>query len=103
MSPICIALARIDCIYYSRVAAYSNVDFGRVNFLKYSRLYQFFFTFRLRSVSSDWTFRKLSRVSAPGGILASGFSNLQDVDTSTDENEFQYEDELNEVVNETDV
>ena len=54
-------------------------------------------------MSSDWTFRKLSRVSAPGGILSTGFSNLQDVDTSTDENEFQYEDELNEIVNETDV
>ena len=58
-------------------------------------------------MSTDWSFRKLSRVSAPGGIMASGFSTLHDADiedSSTDENEFHYEeDDTEELINETDV
>jgi chromosome segregation ATPase len=67
-------------------------------------------TSRLRSVPTDiLSFRRMSRVSAPGGIMSSGFNVLQDVeDTSTDENEFSYagdeeEDEEDEMVHETDV
>ena len=54
---------------------------------------------------SDLNFRRISRISAPGTIMTSGFSTLHDQedldDTSTDENEFSYTGE--EVINETDV
>ena len=50
---------------------------------------------RLRNVSSFDMFKKVSRVSAPGGIL--DYRNNDDSSTSTDENEFNYnEDEVNE-------
>ena len=56
-------------------------------------------------------FRRISRMSAPGGILnSSGFGILHDQDmedTSTDENEFSFtggdEDDGELVINETDV
>ena len=66
-------------------------------------------TSRLRSMPNDLSpFRRYSRISAPGGLVSSGFNVLPDHDmddTSTDENEFNYtgeDDELG-VVNETDV
>lgn len=60
-------------------------------------------TSRLRS--SDLSFRRISRVSAPGGIMTTGFNVLHDQDyddTSTDENEFNYTGD-DEIINETDV
>ena len=57
-------------------------------------------------------FRRISRVSAPGGIMSSGFSILHDQDmhedTSTDENEFSFnadgdDDDEEIIINETDV
>ena len=66
-------------------------------------------TTRLRSLPNDLSpFRRFSRISAPGGIMSAGFNILPDhdmEDTSTDENEFNYTGEEDEVgvVNETDV
>ncbi len=65
-------------------------------------------TSRLRAMpaANDFPFsRRVSRISAPGNMTSSYLVHDQDLDTSTDENEFSYntgeDDEL--VVNETDV
>ena len=60
---------------------------------------------RLRSMPNELSFRRISRMSAPGGMIAGYNSILHDQDledTSTDENEFNYTGE-EEVINETDV
>ena len=54
------------------------------------------------SMSTDWTFRKLSRVSCPGGFSALVHDADIEDSSTTDENEFHYE-EVEDVVNETDV
>ena len=54
---------------------------------------------RLRNVSSFDMFKKVSRVSAPGGLL--DYRENEDSSTSTDENEFNYDEDVG--VNETDV
>lgn len=67
-------------------------------------------TSRLRSMPNDMSaFRRISRVSAPaGGMMTTttGFNVLHDQDfedTSTDENEFNYTGDEEEIINETDV